>query len=368
MLQVINSRHRTSKRPKTGCSEYRRRKIKCDEEQPQCGQCLRRGRTCTLQDSQFRHVLPVRQGALRTVSGAHSNIVVRKTLGTGNSTPSIGSIIRNGAALASAENGRPTQRLAPRDHRLQGVPPIRKTSSQEQRPVLVGSEVPRALNDHDGFSSSGSFSALPTSNHDDLAIESTEVINNTQEPYLIRHDAECIGPWMDLLYRYEVFSREVLSLARDHPVLRYAACAVAAKQLGQIGNALTDISCGNTQATLGLRLARARHGITSECVRQPVSLSQGNLMIQAEREDPVVRLLATCILIQYEQLSTSRDAWSGHLTGFSKLLDLIGDGILLRPNPRFQAVYPFTKDVMQIKAGFWNFVVNGLEESCTLSL
>lgn len=192
---------------------------------------------------------------------------------------------------------------------------------------------------------------------------------------------------MDILYRYEVFSREVLSLAREHPLLRYAACAVAARQLGQMRTSLSTVLRGKTQENLA-RLAQGRLGfgwygakyyemaiqtlresisqtdVATNQVSTPLSLSQGYLMVRADREDPIVRLLGTCILIQYEQLSANRNAWSGHLTGFSKLLDLIDDGSLLIPNPVFEAVYPFTKDVMYMKAGFWNFVVNDLEESC----
>jgi hypothetical protein len=98
-----------------------------------------------------------------------------------------------------------------------------------------------------------------------------------------------------------------------------------------------------------------------------VSLSQGDLMVRAEGEDPIVRLLGTCILIQYEALSANRDAWSGHLTGFSKLLDLIDAGQLLNHHPIFEQVYPWTKSIMEVKAGFWNFVANDLEQSCKLS-
>ncbi|KAJ8116905.1 hypothetical protein ONZ43_g4333 [Nemania bipapillata] len=386
MPPTISKRPRTSKRSKTGCSECRRRKIKCDEEQPQCGQCLRRRRTCTLQDSQFRHVFPIQQGSSRVGADIQSDATAKKASDTRNTGATI--IRDSNAASANPANERVTRRLASRENQLQGVQSARKTPAEDRRPASGGSEAPRTLNDHDSFGDSDSFITLPASSHDDPAIESTEVLENKQEElYLLRHYAECIGPWMDLLYRYEVFSREVLTLARDHPVLRYAACAVAAKQLGQMGRTVNGIVRSNTQAALARRLARAQPGVgwygakyyekaiqtlvksitptdtIPEYIYPPVSLSQGNLMIQADREDPVVRLLATCILIQYEQLSTSRDAWSGHLTGFSKLLDLIGDGILLRPNPRFQAVYPFTKDVMHIKAGFWNFVVNDLEES-----
>ena len=200
---------------------------------------------------------------------------------------------------------------------------------------------------------------------------------------------------MDLLYRYEVFSREVLTLARKHPILRYAACAVAAKQLGQMRSPVPATLGGNkTQERIAARLVRGRLGFTwygikyyekaiqtlvkSITPKEPrtaapstanhaspeVSLSQGDLMVRADGEDPIVRLLGTCILIQYEHLSANRDAWSGHLTGFSKLLDLIDHGQLLRRHPIFEQVFPWTKDIMEVKAGFWNFVVNDLEESC----
>lgn len=199
---------------------------------------------------------------------------------------------------------------------------------------------------------------------------------------------------MDLLYRYEVFSREVLTLARQHPILRYAACAVAAKQLGQMRSPVSTVLRGKTQEGIAARLTIGRLGfvwygikyyekaiqtlVKSITPREPqattpsannhaspaVSLSQGDLMVRADGEDPIVRLLGTCILIQYEHLSANRDAWSGHLTGFSKLLDLIHDGKLLERYPMFEQVYPWTKDIMEVKAGFWNFVVNDLEESC----
>ncbi|KAF4339600.1 Zn 2cys6 transcription factor [Fusarium beomiforme] len=212
-------------------------------------------------------------------------------------------------------------------------------------------------------------------------------LKDTQEELcLLRHYSDCIAPWMDLLYRYEVFSREVLTLARDHPILRYAACAVAAKQLGQMR---CPTLRGKTQEHIATNIARGRLGFiwygikyyekaiqtlvksitprgrttTNNETSPAVSLSQGDLMVRAEGEDPIVRLLGTCILIQYEHLSANRDAWSGHLTGFAKLLDLIEDGRLLQPYPTFEQVYPWTKDIMEVKAGFWNFVVNDLEES-----
>lgn len=203
---------------------------------------------------------------------------------------------------------------------------------------------------------------------------------------------------MDLLYRYEVFSREVLTLARQHPILRYAACAVAAKQLSQMRRPVSNVLQGKTQQHLADRISHGGWGfawygikyyemairtlvksITSSATiastsglstesnhgsSPAVSLSGGDLMIRADGEDPIVRLLGTCILIQYEHLSANRDAWSGHLTGFAKLLDLVDSGRLLQPSALFEQVYPWSKDIMDVRGGFWNFVVNDLEESC----
>ncbi|KAM0189361.1 hypothetical protein ACHAPI_010127 [Fusarium lateritium] len=197
---------------------------------------------------------------------------------------------------------------------------------------------------------------------------------------------------MDLLYRYEVFSREVLTLAREHQILRYAACALAAKQLGQMRSPISLALCGKTQERIAAKLARDSFGFlwhgakyyekaiqtlvksispkgnsatqtANSQVSPAVSLSEGDLMVRAEGEDPIVRLLGTCILIQYEHLSANRNAWSGHLTGFSKLLDLIDNGNLLHPHPMVEQVYPWTKHVMEVKASFWNFVINDVEES-----
>ena len=45
---------RPAKRSRKGCAECKSRRIKCDEKRPQCGQCLRHRRACTILDSLFR--------------------------------------------------------------------------------------------------------------------------------------------------------------------------------------------------------------------------------------------------------------------------------------------------------------------------
>ncbi|KAI0421700.1 hypothetical protein F5X98DRAFT_388988 [Xylaria grammica] len=405
----VGRRPRNSKRSKTGCSECRRRKIKCDEEQPQCGQCRRRHHNCSLLDSQFRQVYPpsrtgVQKGSVASAASVtqsdthnHSNSAASATHhdtptattipnAVGSESPSLvpSPAERRLQQALPGTSASPLSSLSVAWHANPTVSPTHGTIARSKEVLTIES-----LNDSNTSGTLDPLISLPNSSPSDLANESIDVLKGTQqELFLLRHYAECIAPWMDLLYQYEVFNREVLTLVPDYPILRYAACAVAAKQLGQLSSTLAStLRGGKTQEAIALRFTLGQPGVSwygakyyekaiqtlvksitptdtvPEYIYPPISLSQGNLMIQADREDPIVRLLATCLLIQYEQLSASRDAWSGHLTGFSKLLDLIGDGKLLRPNHIFEAVYPFTKDVMHLKAGFWNFVVNDLEES-----
>jgi hypothetical protein len=52
--QSLHFYHIDAKRKSSRSAECRKRKIKCDESHPQCGQCRRRGRPCSIIDSLFR--------------------------------------------------------------------------------------------------------------------------------------------------------------------------------------------------------------------------------------------------------------------------------------------------------------------------
>lgn len=97
------------------------------------------------------------------------------------------------------------------------------------------------------------------------------------------------------------------------------------------------------------------------------SFSQSDMMTRAEGEDPIVRLLATCLLIQYENLSGNTKGWSGHLNGFTKLLALLDDGSLFHINPWSQQVFD-AKSQRALRAAFWWYAINDLEESCEYAL
>ncbi|GAM35109.1 hypothetical protein TCE0_015f03159 [Talaromyces pinophilus] len=398
-------------RGKAGAPECRKRKIKCDESQPRCGQCQKGGRTCRILDSAFKqHAFTVVQNEANYTTQADGPEMNDSVLSTGGNIEDFPGVNRGRTIIASPPgldayaqtvllpsdvpiNTFPVETIATRDANQPAAEnPLVGHSildSTEVQGIVLDVDSSRAnrLEDPETLECT-----TPATNSvpGDSTVDSLK--DSQEELFLLRHYSECIAPWMDLLYRYEVFSRETLTLARDHPILRYAACAVAAKQLGQMRIPVSDVLRGKTQKKIALKFTQGRLGflwysakyyeraiqtlvksITPKDnqstqglhshVSPSVSLSQGDLMVQAEGEDPIVRLLGTCILIQYEHLSATSNAWAGHLTGFSKLLDLIDDGKLLVPNPMFSQVYPFTKDVMELKAGFWNFVVNDFEES-----
>ncbi|KAH8703134.1 hypothetical protein BGW36DRAFT_422708 [Talaromyces proteolyticus] len=405
----VGAHPRSARRSRKGCPECRRRKIKCDESQPRCGQCQKGGRKCRILDSVFKqHAFTVEQNGANHTTQADRPDVNDSVLFIGaNSEDSPTSRVRRGRTVIASPPGLDAYAqtvLLPSDVPINNFPvettTTRDTANQPAaenstvgHSILNSTEVQDILLEVDSSRNLETLeSTIPERNcvPGDSTIDSFK--DSQEELFLLRHYSECIAPWMDLLYRYEVFSRETLTLARDHPILRYAACAVAAKQLGQMRIPVSDVLRGKTQKMIALKFTQSRLGflwysakyyeraiqtlvksITPKDnqstqnlhnhVSPSVSLSQGDLMVQAEGEDPIVRLLGTCILIQYEHLSATGNAWAGHLTGFSKLLDLIDDGKLLEPNSMFSQVYPFTKDIMELKAGFWNFVVNDFEES-----
>lgn len=76
------------------------------------------------------------------------------------------------------------------------------------------------------------------------------------------------------------------------------------------------------------------------------------------------RLLAACVMCQYEELSASKHAWASHLDGLFRLLRLRSSEIAL-----FNATHPETSlstsaRPSALRSFFWYFVHDDFEESC----
>lgn len=191
------------------------------------------------------------------------------------------------------------------------------------------------------------------------------------------------------------FGHECIILTREHSLLRFSACALAAKRLGRATVPISQLFQDAAKLNIAQQLLSGNHDFAwygikyydkaiktlARSIRanqsQPISftppdvtsptgsLPQSEIMTQAEGEDPIVRLLATCLLIQYENLSGNNRGWTGHLNGFNKLLALLDDGSLFHTNPLSQQLFD-AKSQRALRAAFWWWVVNDIDESCTL--
>ncbi|KAL4948341.1 hypothetical protein BDW69DRAFT_176679 [Aspergillus filifer] len=230
----------------------------------------------------------------------------------------------------------------------------------------------------------------PDSSGSPLAVRSSDLSmdghaeTDYEVTFLLRHFSEVLGPWMDLYDFGTHFASHVPVQALRNPLLKYAACAQAAKQIGHV----------NVARPVGVRLSRTFPGAQNDAKKidwcwkgakyyekaiqllmkelQP-GRNQGNKM--NEENDPQrarsyteyrlshgVRsdeiLAATAILSVYELLDATGPAWNRHLSGFKSLLDLAEAGMrpLQRPPPGDLSLQPKRPSLSKArKATFWNF-------------
>nr|KMM70155.1 hypothetical protein CPAG_06468 [Coccidioides posadasii RMSCC 3488] len=222
--------------------------------------------------------------------------------------------------------------------------------------------------------------------------------------FLLRHFSESPGQWMDLFDLGSYFASHVPIKAVSNPLLKYAACAYAAKQLGRVKGAKGNVGgvCSR-QASMEIwpdadRVDWYFHGakyyekaiqLLMEALQHdgqglPISTAEGLGQWQAaelcsadEQSHPYKRrrrfsnsrmssansdevLAATAILSVYEFLDATGPAWDRHLSGVKSLLDIAEVGMM----PLEQCVSPgetprpplrkasFSK---ARRATFWNF-------------
>ncbi|OMP81753.1 hypothetical protein BK809_0002748 [Diplodia seriata] len=198
---------------------------------------------------------------------------------------------------------------------------------------------------------------------------------------------------MDLVTCDSYFSRQAVHLAVHCPLIKYSACAAAAKQTGQTGArepARTRLTAGQMRVADAISetkldylwygakyYEKAIQALAREISQESLSSSPsaglttspsaiyGAVVADAGREmqQPAFPLVAACILCQYEELSATMRAWSGHLDGICKLLqidgkrDVEGGGVRRGPSqPR-----PYQSPAHQ--SVFWWFVLSDFKES-----
>ena len=193
---------------------------------------------------------------------------------------------------------------------------------------------------------------------------------------------------MDLLNDSKWFTQQVAILARQSPVVQFSACAVAAKQLGQMQDPHSQFRKTRSQHVVandltshgldfnwygakyyGRAIQLLARQISERSVESahpsPTALYDGTSNAETECEDPGLALSATSILSLYEMLSAtvSMKAWTGHLNGFYKLFKSFNSEVFFQDQPMVSN-NPVQTDCPSIQASFWYFVMNDLEESC----
>ncbi|KAE8362887.1 hypothetical protein BDV27DRAFT_130779 [Aspergillus caelatus] len=489
-------------RSRTGCLTCRTRKLKCDEQKPECSQCRKGGRECRPSEGiVFRHQQNASMnkdpddstGGRGTLKGFYSYKntfdedsvwldIPKHVIFVDNSDPYVedleAALGESEAAIlaANAQNRHwNAQRAISLDGETQGLKALSAAAAHDQLPYtsLNMDQQPLATPDSGvafnavpattvttGPSPNPTCNATPgqpsppvsispsnsTNNNINFLLNPSQSLSPQTDPnlqyattrrsssltarsvasrgvgtveskpdipvetdreimFLLRHFSESPGLWMDLFDLGTYFASYVPAKARSNPLLRYAACAYAAKQLGRVKGARPP--AGEFASTQSLM----RRGPDSKNVdwiwhgakyyekaiqllmkelqpdKGPAPLSTPEAFGQwqaaelSESNDPNNPrkrrrrysesrfsngvhsdevLAATAILSVYEFLDATGPAWNRHLSGVKSLLDVAEVGMMpleQHPSPGEALPQPLKRAGLSKarRATFWNF-------------
>lgn len=228
-------------------------------------------------------------------------------------------------------------------------------------------------------------------------------VEDYEASFLLRHFGETTGQWMDLFDLGCYFAHHVPVQAKSNPLLRFSACAYAAKQLGRvrgrkatIGGIVTrqadmetyprpetvdwayigakyydraisflmdELSNSRSQDIPMTPMTPIEETISpmSGTSTQSVPLTPGNKRrrlsrnLSASHADET--LAAAAILCVYEFLDNANSAWARHLSGTKSLFDLAEkEGMMPVQSPTSPgAISERIKPSRARRATFWNF-------------
>lgn len=184
---------------------------------------------------------------------------------------------------------------------------------------------------------------------------------------------------MDLFVHDRYFSRQALLAARGSDLVKFAACAAAAKQLGHMKHPGLQTKPTNAAHVMfraleanGLNYlwygakyyGKAIQSMAVEILRTTPNTSTDMSPPElpwdavspgtpsAMQGNSEARLIAASIMCQYEKLSASTRAWGRHLNGIYKLLQLDRAELLILQSRK------------SLHSLFWYFVQNDFEHAC----
>ncbi|OOF92997.1 hypothetical protein ASPCADRAFT_7947 [Aspergillus carbonarius ITEM 5010] len=197
--------------------------------------------------------------------------------------------------------------------------------------------------------------------------------------FLLRFFSECSSSLIDVCSDpLPHLKQHAVALSQMSSLVCYSACALAAKQLGQMKDpvkpqwthgqsllyrSLVDSNlsflCYGTkyyEKAMQLLVKPPSH---SHSTSQPSTscLSQTD---QIDGSATEFRLLALCLLSQYEELSASFSTWTGHLNSIDKILQPVLKGTITLETSIF-ITYPANS----LESIFWYFTVHDVINACT---
>ncbi|KAJ5975106.1 hypothetical protein N7481_008813 [Penicillium waksmanii] len=392
-------------RSRKGCPECRERKIKCDETRPECKQCLKSGRACRIIDGLFRaHSLSIPTKTESTSrlkksprptqedNSSPINATPRAEVNRSTDGPTTPASTYDHASIVSPEKER---RLVPIGgllsqssppgtfHAIVDTPPISLLHSPNL-PVIASPAVTQNYPTVAGNASEPNPTILGPiieESHND----------RVEVAFFLRQFADLGGQWIDICTgQRSYFSQYIIQLSSQSPLIRYSACAIAAKQLGQMKHSSQATEASRRFSILAssmvqpsidfewygakyyekaiLLMARQishghsiieNHLSPGDIYRSPGSDS--NHFDDHETTSSAFRILAACILSSYEELNATMRAWTSHLDGINKLLRPHLD-LPISPNN----FYRVPQSLRALKASFWYFALNDMLNSLTL--
>ncbi|KAJ5833228.1 transcriptional regulator family: Fungal Specific TF [Penicillium riverlandense] len=460
-------------RSRTGCLTCRTRKLKCDEQKPQCSQCAKGARECRWGEGVvFRH----QQNASMNDGSGDGNLkgfysykntfhkdsvwlsIPKDVIFVDNSDPYADDLEASLAEPGQSQRrwGSVTTDSRPSDAETHGLEALSAAvASHDHRFPYSPLDHHSVSADSPSYHSPNQTRAMPppaspsislpsnssTTNHNSNsnlnfllnpshsmsppidpsiadrasstlpsrpAATSRGIAENAGESdfevaFLLRHYSEVPGLWMDLFDLGTYFASYVPARAQSNPLLKYAACAYAAKQLGRVKGAKTAMGgvCSR-QATMEVWPEKKEDWTWcgAKYYEKAIQLLMKELQPDAEGPPPLSTpeafgqwqaaelcgnpenprkrrrrvsnsrlshgrhsdeiLAATAILSVYEFLDATGPAWNRHLSGVKSLLDVAEVGMMpleQLASPGDKSYQPQKKSGLSKarKATFWNF-------------
>ncbi|KAL9600201.1 MAG: hypothetical protein Q9219_003344 [cf. Caloplaca sp. 3 TL-2023] len=290
------------------------------------------------------------------------------------------------------------------DTRIQSHPPTASDPVSAGRSLDIVSNPPSTLSapSNPGVNDSSNDELLPDSFRGFSRARGSHLKASTEtDPkvaFLLRHFAETTGRWMDLYDQTTFFSSYIPVKSISNPLLKNAACAYAAKQIGRVNGRI--ISAGGSSphkarmqtwegpdkedwALLAAEYYDRAISLLMEALQWDHTSSGENSTEEIDKRHYAPRtvegmveerrlrrrqfgsaqstarsddlLAATSILCEYESLDASNAAWAHHLSGTKSLLDVVEVGMMPLDSSSPEAPLPRKKLSQARKATFWNF-------------